>query len=64
MYNPIGPECPINRLYVERTRQLFKKGQGPPDFTGKPDNELHYNGRATWEDITEEGKIMLGSEEF
>jgi len=42
IYIPCGPDCPVNRLYVERSRMLFRRGLGPPDFNGKPDNELHF----------------------
>ncbi len=64
LYIPVGPECPLNRLYVQRARNLFKKGLGPPDFSLKPENELHYVGRATWDDLSQEAKAMFGSDKL
>ncbi len=60
-YIPVGPECPVNRLYVHRTRLLFMKGLGPPDFDRKPENELHYVDRATWDDLSVEAKALFGA---
>ena len=60
LYIPVGPDCPINRLYVERAKFLFRRGLGPPDFGGSPENEFEYEDRAGWEDLTEEARRMLG----
>ena len=60
LYMPVGPDCPVNRMYSERMRFLFKNGFGPPDFNSKPENERYFVGRATEDDLTEEAKIMFG----
>ena len=60
MYVPVGPECPLNRLYVERSRWLFRKGLAPQDFQREPEKEVNFEGRATWKDLNEEAKRQLG----
>ncbi|TRY78133.1 hypothetical protein TCAL_15298 [Tigriopus californicus] len=60
LYIPSGPDCLTNRLYLERTRFLFKNGLGPPDFQGSPQHELHFKNRGTPEDLNEDGKMMMG----
>ena len=64
MYIPVGPDCPMNRMYVERMRFLFKSGQGPDDFKNKPDNEYNYSGKAKWEELSYEARVMMGSKKY
>ncbi len=60
LYIPVGPDCPVNRLYVERARLLFMKGLRPPDFNSRQDIEHNFKDRGTIEDLTDEAKIMMG----
>lgn len=63
LYIPVGPDCPINRLYVERMKFHFLSGLSPPDFNLKPENERYFKNRATILDLSPEGKRMMGFEE-
>ena len=60
LYIPVGPDCPLNRLYVERMRFRFSSGLAPPDFEKKPENEKEFTNRASSSDLSREGKIMMG----
>ena len=60
LYIPVGPDCPINRLYVERMKFQFLSGLSPPDFEGKPENEKCFKGRASFLDLSSEGMKMMG----
>jgi len=62
LYIPVGPECPINRLYVERAKWCFKFGDSPPDFhtNAKANSERDFVGRATFKDLNEDAKRMMG----
>jgi len=63
LYIPVGPDCPINRLYVERMKYQFLSGLSPPDFNQKPENERYFENRAGISDLSPEGKKMMGFEE-
>ena len=60
LYIPVGPDCPINRLYVERMRFQFLSGFSPPDFESKPENEKEFTDRATFSDLSTDGQTMMG----
>ena len=60
LYIPVGPECTLNRLYVERMRFRFHWGLAPPDFENKPENEKEFINRASLSDLSPEGRIMMG----
>ena len=32
MYVPAGPDCPLNRSYLQNMRPRFESGTRPPDF--------------------------------
>ncbi len=60
MYIPVGPECPKNRLYVERMKFHFAKGIAPPDFPNRAEKERRFDNRASVSDLSEEGRKMMG----
>ena len=62
MYIPAGPECPLNRLYVERAKNCFENGLSPPDFhmNRKANMEKDFKDRATVEDLNEDALVMMG----
>ena len=62
MYIPAGPECPLNRLYVERAKHCFLNGLTPPDFhmNRKANMEKDFIDRATVEDLNDDALIMMG----
>lgn len=62
LYIPAAPDCPLNRLYVERAKFCFESGLTPPDFRGgkKEDLEVNYKGRATKNDLNENALRMMG----
>ena len=60
LYIPVGPDCPVNRLYVERMKFRFLSGLAPPDFEAKPENEKTFIGRASLSELSSKGKIMMG----
>jgi hypothetical protein len=39
MYIPVGPNCALNRVYVNRIRFHFERGVTPPDFTNFSEKE-------------------------
>ena len=63
LYIPVGPDCPVNRLYVERMRFRFLSGLAPPDFEAKPENEKTFIDRASLSTLSSKGKIMMGFSE-
>jgi len=60
LYIPTGPDCPINRSYVERTKACFTSGKCPPDFGSS--RESDYQSRAKIEDLSDAAKVMMGFE--
>ena len=38
----------------------FLSGLSPPDFNQKPENEKHFKNRATIQDLSPEGREMMG----
>lgn len=63
MYIPVGPDCPLNRVYVERMRFLFKKGLSPPDFTNLPEKEVNFKDRATLAALPKAASDLMGISE-
>ena len=63
LYIPVGPDCPINRLYVERMKFQFLSGLSPPDFNQNPESEKYFKNRAGISDLSVDGKKMMGLEE-
>jgi hypothetical protein len=59
LYIPVGPACPLNRLYVERLKHSFQNGILPPDFSGVGE-EHKFVDRAGMDDLSEEGKKVMG----
>ena len=66
LYIPAGPECPLNRLYVERAKYCFLNGLTPPDFhmNRKSNMEKEFKDRATLEDLNETAKVMMGFKSY
>ena len=64
LYIPAGPDCPRNRAYAERMRRRFERGVRPPDFEfkGIPELERDAVERASFADLSEEGRRMMGYE--
>ena len=62
LYIPVGPDCPINRLYVERAKMCFLTGNSPPDFhlDSEANKEKNFKGRATLPDLNEVARKMMG----
>ena len=62
LYIPVGPDCPINRLYVERAKMCFLIGSSPPDFhlDSRANIETRFKGRATLPDLSEIARQMMG----
>ena len=60
LYISAGPDCPVNRLYVERMRFRFLSGLAPPDFEAKPENEKSFTGRSSYSELSAAGKVMMG----
>ena len=60
LYIPVGPDCPLNRLYIERMLFRFLSGLAPPDFEKKPEIEKKYINRARLSDLSREGRKMMG----
>ena len=57
-YIPSGPDCPINRKYLEKLRESFFHGKTPPDF-GDENLETKFENRARPEDLTSIGKKIM-----
>ena len=63
LYIPVGPDCPVNRLYVERMKFRFLSGLAPPDFETNPENEKVFKGRAGLPELSTKGRKMMGFDE-
>ena len=61
LYIPVGPDCPLNRGYLEKAKENFLAGENPPDFQSSCGSlEKDFRGRATLEDLNEIAKEMMG----
>ena len=61
LYIPVGPDCPLNRAYLEKAKENFLAGENPPDFQSSLGSlEKDFRGRATIEDLNENAKKMMG----
>ena len=57
----MGPDCPLNRGYLEKAKEKFLAGEIPPDFQSSCGSlEKDFRGRATLEDLNEIAKEMMG----
>jgi len=58
-YLGIAPDCERNRRYMQAQLASFNNGSSPPDFPAC-DVELHYQDRATGEDLSAIGAQQMG----
>ena len=60
LYIPVGPDCLINRRYIEKAKGCFLNGKCAPDFECYCDCESDFQDRATMDDLNDIAKIMMG----
>ena len=65
MYIPTGPDCPLNRMYIEKAKLCFQSGSIPPDFDdsnlpSRGKDQKKFKGSATLEDLDANAKSMMG----
>merc|ERR1711962_1325647 len=60
LYIPVGPDCPINRKYVEKAKECFLNGECPPDFSNGISFESDCEDRANLKDLNDVAKVMMG----
>jgi len=65
MYIPAGPDCPLNRMYIEKAKLCFQSGSIPPDFDdsnlpSRGKDQKKFKGSATLEDLDANAKSMMG----
>ena len=65
MYIPAGPDCPLNRMYIEKAKLCFQSGSIPPDFDdsnlpSRSKDQKKFKGSATLEDLDANAKSMMG----
>jgi hypothetical protein len=59
MYIASAPNCAKNDAYLKRQLPSFIDGRSPPDFPGDH-FEVDFVGRATAQDLTEDGRLQMG----
>ena len=65
LYIPAGPDCAINRSYIEKAKECFLDGKRPPDFDRNcKASEEEFKDRATLEDLNDAARIMMGLDEI
>jgi len=65
LYIPAGPDCAINRSYIEKAKECFLDGKKPPDFDRNcKASEEEFKDRATLEDLNDAARIMMGFDDI
>lgn len=59
MYIGAAPYCAKNAAFLERQKAAFLKGESCPDFVAE-NYEVTYEGRATFDDLSDLGKRQMG----
>ena len=59
IYIGASPKCSKNEAYVRKQAIKFTAGESAPDFAAE-NYEVDFAGRATFDDLTELGKIQMG----
>merc|ERR1711982_53037 len=65
LVDPAGPDCPLNRMYIEKAKLCFQSGSIPPDFDdsnlpSRGKDQKKFKGSATLEDSDANAKSMMG----
>ena len=58
IYIGVSPVCSKNAAYAQRQAEHFLAGKSAPDFAAE-DYEVSFEGRATLEDLTPEGRRQM-----